>query len=305
MKFTKYLVTLGLLGSVTLAPIGADAYNVEQDPINFTYHPGYATNEIIVLHEAGNPSNVGPDSLDREVSYMKRNWTSAYVSYFVGSGGRVKQLAPEGYYQYGAGQIANSKAFAQIELARTNDATTFKKDYAAYVNLTRDLADKIGATYDLDDATGYGIKTHNWVTDNWWGDHRDPYSYLASWGISKAQFAKDLQTGLPEDGTSNTAPAPKPTPTPAPKPTPSAPQIQPASGTFTMAGRLPVSADLDPSSPEAAYYVAGQSFYYDGYVQANGYVWLTYINYGGTRSYVAIGPDDGNPATTWGWGFQV
>ena len=55
-------------------------------------------------------------------------------------------------------------------------------------------------TFDLDDPTGYGIKTHLWVTNNLGGNHTDPYGYLASWGISKAQFAQDLQTGLPEDG---------------------------------------------------------------------------------------------------------
>ncbi|MDO2222657.1 N-acetylmuramoyl-L-alanine amidase, partial [Escherichia coli] len=87
---------------------------------------------------------------------MKRNWTSAYVSYFVGSGGRVKQLAPVGQIQCGAGATANAKAYSQIELARTNNKETFKKDYAAYVNLIRDLATQIGATFDLDDGTGYG-----------------------------------------------------------------------------------------------------------------------------------------------------
>lgn len=148
-----------------MLPTAADAYQVEQDPIDFGgYFPGYATNELIVLHESGNGNNVGPNSLDNETAYMKRNWTSAYVSYFVGSGGRVKQLAPVGQIQWGAGATANAKAYAQIELARTNNKETFKKDYAAYVNLIRDLATQIGATFDLDDGTGYGIVTHDWIT---------------------------------------------------------------------------------------------------------------------------------------------
>ncbi|MCU6361360.1 N-acetylmuramoyl-L-alanine amidase, partial [Enterobacter quasiroggenkampii] len=90
--------------------------------------------------------------------------------------------------------------YAQIELARTNNAATFKKDYAAYVNLARDLAQNIGADFSLDDGTGYGIVTHDWITKNWWGDHTDPYGYLARWGISKAQLAQDLQTGVSETG---------------------------------------------------------------------------------------------------------
>ena len=93
-----------------MLPIGANAYQVEQDPINFGgYFPGYATNELIVLHESGNGNNVGPNSLDNEAAYMKRNWTSAYVSYFVGSGGRVKQMAPAGQIQWGAGATAMRK----------------------------------------------------------------------------------------------------------------------------------------------------------------------------------------------------
>ena len=132
--FKKLMIQLALVIGLSLTiPMTACAYTIEADPINFTYFPGSASNELIVLHESGNERNLGPYSLDNEVAYMKRNWSNAYVSYFVGSGGRVKQLAPAGQIQYGAGSLANQKAYAQIELARTNNAATFKKDYAAYV----------------------------------------------------------------------------------------------------------------------------------------------------------------------------
>ena len=53
-----------------MLPTAADAYQVEQDPIDFGgYFPGYATNELIVLHESGNGNNVGPNSLDNETAY--------------------------------------------------------------------------------------------------------------------------------------------------------------------------------------------------------------------------------------------
>ncbi|MDI7018522.1 N-acetylmuramoyl-L-alanine amidase, partial [Enterococcus faecalis] len=72
-KSIKMLLTLVLL--ISFVPIGANAYQVEQDPIDFGgYFPGYATNELIVLHESGNGNNVGPNSLDNETAYMKRNW---------------------------------------------------------------------------------------------------------------------------------------------------------------------------------------------------------------------------------------
>ncbi|ALS03108.1 N-acetylmuramoyl-L-alanine amidase [Enterococcus silesiacus] len=374
-KFSKFLLSLIVVTGLML-PMSAQAYMIEQDPIQFSYHPGYASNEIIVLHEAGNPSNVGADSLDREVSFMKRNWQNAYVSYFVGSGGRVKQLAPNGYYQYGAGATGNSKAYAQIELARTNNAEIFKKDYAAYVNLTRGLAKQAGFTFDLDDGTPYGIKTHEWITNNWWGDHTDPYGYLAQWGVSKARLAQDLMVGLPEDGSETTVKPNKPntpkykvgqhirfatiynTPddpnekhikadqkwtqvgtitqklngrknlykvensgkllgyvndgdiveiwNPNQLNTPSKPQesnLVAMNGTFTTNQSLPVSPDATVMSEALAWYDPCESMEYDGYVMANGYAWVSYVDYGGTRRYVAVGPDDGRIDTTWGRGF--
>ncbi|TQA97891.1 N-acetylmuramoyl-L-alanine amidase, partial [Enterococcus faecalis] len=70
----KKKILVGALIALFFMPtINVDAYQVEQDPINFGgYFPGYATNELIVLHESGNGNNAGPNSLDNEVAYMKR-----------------------------------------------------------------------------------------------------------------------------------------------------------------------------------------------------------------------------------------
>lgn len=46
-------------------------------------------------------------------------------------------------------------------------------------------------------------------------------------------------------------------------------------------------------------YSKGQTFNYDGYVVADGYVWLSYVSYSGVRRYVAEGPNDGNDANVW------
>lgn len=190
--------SLSVVIAITLfVPLtNAKAYTIEKNLIGNGAPAGYtSSNKYVILHEAGNPSNTGADSLDREVNYMRNNWTSAFVSYFVGSGGRVVQLANNGAYQYGAGQVANSYGYAQIELARTNNQATFEKDYKSYINLARDLAKQAGVPLTLD-SYGNGIKTHLWVSNNIWGDHQDPYAYLASWGITKAQLAQDLLSGF-------------------------------------------------------------------------------------------------------------
>ena len=67
------MIQLALVIGLSLTiPMTACAYIIEADPINFTYFPGSASNELIVLHESGNERNLGPHSLDNEVAYMKQ-----------------------------------------------------------------------------------------------------------------------------------------------------------------------------------------------------------------------------------------
>ena len=172
-------------------------YPIEYRIIDYTGRKTTA-NKYVIAHESGNPNNVGPNSLEGEVKYMKGQAAAggAFTSHWVGSGGRIIQIAPVGKIQYGAGGVANPLSYAQVELARTNNAETFKKDYAAYVWLLRQLAGECGIPQTLD-TTGNGIKTHLWVTNNLGNtDHTDPYAYLNSWGISNAQFATDIANGL-------------------------------------------------------------------------------------------------------------
>lgn len=152
-----------------------------------------AESRYIIAHESGNPNNVGANSLLNEISYMKRKWENAFVSHWVGGGGRIIQIARTGFIQWGAGPRANPYAYAQVELARTNDRATFLKDYAAYVWLLRQLADESGLPKTLN-TSGKGIKTHRWVSANLGGtNHVDPDGYLRSWGISMTQFKSDIE----------------------------------------------------------------------------------------------------------------
>jgi len=154
--------------------------------------------KYVIAHESGNPNNCGPDALENEIAYMNRNKAKAFTSHWVGGGGRIVQIAPVNRVQYGCGPKGNPLSYAQVELARTNDKEQFKKDYAAYIWLLRELAKEAGIPVVLDGA-GNGIKSHRWITDNLKGTtHRDPYSYLASMGISEAQFKLDILNGLEE-----------------------------------------------------------------------------------------------------------
>ncbi|MFK5708586.1 peptidoglycan recognition protein family protein [Lysinibacillus boronitolerans] len=154
--------------------------------------------KYVIAHESGNPNNCGPNALENEIAYMNRNKANAFTSHWVGGGGRIVQIAPVNRVQYGCGPKGNPLSYAQVELARTNDKEQFKKDYAAYIWLLRELAKEAGIPVVLDGA-GKGIKSHRWITDNLKGTtHRDPYDYLASMGISEAQFKLDILNGLEE-----------------------------------------------------------------------------------------------------------
>lgn len=183
------------------------AYKIEKRIIPGLTKWNLSAANLVVAHDAGNANNVGPDSLENEIYFMTKNWQNAFTSHFVGGGGRIVQLGHVGKYQYGAGTKGNSYAYAQVELARTDNAETFKLDYAAYVWILRDLAAEAGIPKTLDTGSSTsdkGIKTHNWVTENLGGTtHTDPYSYLASFGVSKEQFKKDV-----EAGTAKVEPAP-------------------------------------------------------------------------------------------------
>lgn len=155
--------------------------------------------KYVIAHESGNPNNCGPNALENEIAYMNRNKANAFTSHWVGDDGKIVQVAPVNRVQYGCGPKGNPYSYAQVELARTNDKEQFKKDYAAYIWLLRELAKEAGIPVVLD-GTGNGIKSHRWITDNLKGTtHRDPFSYLQSMGISEAQFKIDILNGLKEE----------------------------------------------------------------------------------------------------------
>lgn len=172
------------------------SYRIEKDIIPGLPNIPLSATKIVVAHESGNSNNTGKDALENEINFMKRNWRNAFVSHWVGGGGRIVQLAPTGRMQYGAGSKANKIAYAHVELARTDDPEQFKKDYAAYVWLLRHLAQEAGLPVTLDSSSDKGIKTHKWVTNNLGGTtHADPYGYLAKFGVSAEQFKKDIEGG--------------------------------------------------------------------------------------------------------------
>lgn len=79
--------------------------------------------------------------------------------------------------------------------------------------------------------------------------------------------------------------------------TPSATAL-PASGTYTFTSRVSVKNEPKLSAPEQAFYNAGQSVNYDSKLEADGYNWISYVNFRGSRSYIAVSPITAGTSTS-------
>ena len=284
-KLNKLVVAFGaaILVASTAMIGGAQAYSV-----NNTYQLGAnegsnqrTNNRLVIAHETGTYAPAVNNA-----AYMKRTWNTnyAYTQYVVGDGGQVYRVGADGYVSWGAGTWGNANAPVQVELARTTNDAQFKVDYAVYVNLLRDSAKKFGISTNLD--TGYGIVTHKWITDNVWGDHQDPYGYLASHGISKSQFAQDLKTGLPENGSGTNT-----TPINPVKPTPNANEW--AENWHFKNGNQPIQARLGTpslSAPYAGKLPAWTTIYYDRVAVRDGYVWCHWTTNNGNSVWMPVHP---------------
>lgn len=149
----------------------------------------------IHAHSTGNPTSTAQNEADY---HMVRPVNSGFFSHVVGNG-RVIQTAPVNRGAYDVGGGWNSWGYAHVELIESHKTQAeFDLDYKLYVELLRQLADEARLPKTLDTGNT-GIITHEYATyhqPNNKSDHVDPYPYLAKWGISRAQFKKDVENGL-------------------------------------------------------------------------------------------------------------
>ena len=294
-KLNKLVVAFGAAILFVVGMVGgAQAYSID-NTFKLGVNEGSnqrTNNRLVIAHETGTYAPAVNNA-----AYMKRTWNTnyAYTQYVVGDGGKVYRVGADGYVSWGAGTWGNANAPVQVELARTTNDAQFKVDYAVYVNLLRDSANKFGISTDLD--TGYGIVTHKWITDNVWGDHQDPYGYLASHGIYKSQFAQDLKTGLPENGSgTNTTPI-NPV-NPVKRSNSNVPAgFTPENGTFVN-GDTEIMNRVGAASFNAAqggYLPAFASWKYDSWKRVGNYVMIHHV-YNGVHVFLPVRYN----STAWG-----
>ena len=61
-----------------------------------------------------------------------------------------------------------------------------------------------------------------------------------------------------------------------------------SSGTYQFTERLSIKSEPKMSTPELAYYEAGNTVNYDKTLQSDGYVWISYLSYSGNRRYIPV-----------------
>lgn len=149
----------------------------------------------IHAHSTGNPSSTAQNEADY---HMRRPVESGFFSHVVGNG-RIIQTAPVNRGAYDVGGGWNAWGYAHVELIESHKTKAeFTKDYKLYVELLRQLAKEANIPIKVD-AGNVGILSHEYCTKhqpNNGSDHVDPYPYLAKWGISRAQFKKDVERGF-------------------------------------------------------------------------------------------------------------
>lgn len=74
----------------------------------------------------------------------------------------------------------------------------------------------------------------------------------------------------------------------APTPTNNTGSSIASSGSYQFTERVSIKSEPKMSAPELAYYEAGNTVNYDKTLQADGYVWISYLSYAGNRRYIPV-----------------
>lgn len=228
-----------------------------------------------------------------------------WVSYIGGSGIRryvaIKNLSNGITYGYDSNNFSYSAPSTTPTTPTTNVPSkpttptsttinqrgTFKTAYGLNVRQAPSTSSAVVSAYSAGQSFPYDSKVkangYLWV------------SYVSYSGVRHYVAIKNLSDGSTYGYDSNnfSYSTPSTTPTTPTTNVPSKPTAPTSStvnqrGTFKVAYGLNVRQAPSTSAAIVSYYSGGQSFSYDSKVEANGYLWVSYLSYSGVRHYVAI-----------------
>lgn len=246
----------------------------------------YVNGDLVVAHSTANMNA----SAYNNAHYEKNTWNNAYVTGVIGDGGILYNVGAFHFETWGAGYYANQRAVAQYELAETSNHEQFKQDYTTYIQVLREACERAGLPYTA-------VVTHNWITYNLGDtDHTDPVAYLASHGISEADFYADVRTGSNHAlGTNSVTTPDKPATTTPSKPNSNivftdddGTQVIGEDGHFTMDRHLNDWYYAGRNRSGWTFENGEATIHYFGYVVVGRYVYVAYHGNDGLVHYICV-----------------
>ena len=262
-------------------------------PATYTQGRGAYSPQAIVVHYTGGRGLAGGETAEANGSYFAGGDRGASAHWFVDGSGTAVASVPEADTAWHAGNFGFNQMSIGVEVV--SDGSDFTE---AELRDLRELVQGIRRRWAIPpenvmrhyDCCDFGER---WGVGGAWVD---PHKACPLPYVDHAKWHREVWSVVAPDGAASPAPAPEPEPTPAPEPgAPKRLSIEPGTYRCTVDG-LRVRTGPGLGYPEVAHYDEGQTVELDGWcVEADGWVWGTYEDWGGTRRYVAVGRPTGEP----------
>lgn len=269
-------------------PAHPETYTAGRGP----YEPRY-----VVVHNTGGRGLAGGETAEANGRYFAGGNRNASAHYFVDGSGEVVASVPEADTAWHAGNFAFNQLSIGIEVV--SDGSPFTE---AEIRDLRELVQDVRARWSIPaenvirhyDCRDFGDR--DGVPGSW----VDPWKSCPEAYVDHARWHREVWSRVAPDAAAEPAPE---VPEPQPAPDAAGPEPEGQRRLSIAPGRYRCTVDhlrvrTGPGLgyPEVAHYDAGMTVELDAWcVEADGWVWGTYEDYGGTRRYIAVGPYTGEP----------
>lgn len=273
--------------------------SIPAHPETYTAGRGPYEPRAIVVHYTGGRGLAGGETAEANGRYFAGGNRNASAHWFVDGSGEAVASVPEADTAWHAGNFNFNRMSIGVEVV--SDGSDFTE---GEIRDLRELVQGIRRRWSIPaenvmrhyDCADFGER---WGVGGPWVD---PHKACPLPYVDHAKWHNDVWLRVAPDGLPEPTPeVPEPQPQPAPDaagPAPEGPRrLSIAPGTYRCTvDHLRVRTGPGLSYPEVAHYDEGETVELDAWcVEADGWVWGTYEDYGGTRRYIAVGRATGKP----------
>ena len=270
--------------------------SIPAHPETYTAGRGPYEPRAIVVHHTGGRGLAGGETAEANGRYFAGGNRGASAHWFVDGSGEVVASVPEADTAWHAGNFNFNRISIGVEVV--SDGSDFTE---GELRDLRELVQDVRRRWSIPpenvmrhyDCADFGAR---WGVGGSWVD---PHKACPLPYVDHAKWHNDVWLRVAPDGLPEPTPeVPEPQPQPdAPEPAPERRRLSIAPGTYRcQVDHLRVRTGPGLSYPEVAHYDEGETVELDAWcVEADGWVWGTYEDWGGTRRYIAVGPYTGEP----------